>query len=50
MAGPCTKPDEARCVCSEVLGPDDWPTTCYRVNLTGEVIDPRALKKYGGEA
>ena len=50
MAGPCTKPDEARCVCAEALEPDDWPTTCWRNNIAGEVIDPRALKKYGGEA
>lgn len=44
------KPCGENCQCSEFYGSDEWPVTCYRLNLDGSVIDPRALKEHGGEA
>ncbi len=45
MAEPCVE----NCNCTEYYRDDEWPVTCYRLNLDGQVIDGRALKKHGGD-
>lgn len=44
------RPCGAECNCNEYFNAEEWPVTCYRVNVDGSQIDPRVLKKHGGLA
>ena len=44
------RPCGADCICNEAYDAEEWPVQCYRRNVDGKQIDPRALKKHGGLA